>query len=285
MTAAAAKAKPLLADSTPAVADFLLSQIHEDGGFIGRRNRSDLYYTMFGLEATLALDAPIPKDKIKTYLSTFTDVNSLDLIHLACLIRASADLNCLTRAARQEAIERLVPFRSADSGYNTIEDAQHASAYGTFIGLGLHQDLDLPIDNPADLIHALNSLAQNNGSYANEHTIAIGSVPATAAAVTILFELNQSIDPATTDWLLSQYADGGFRPFPAAPEPDLLSTATAIHALALAGLDLARIKHSCLEFIATLRNNGGFKGTHTDNAADCEYTYYALLALGHLAQA
>jgi len=39
----------------------------------------------------------------------------------------------------------------------------------------------------------------------------------------------------------------------------------------------------CIDFIRSLRNNGGFRGSRFDNTPDCEYTYYALLALGHLA--
>ena len=43
------------------------------------------------------------------------------------------------------------------------------------------------------------------------------------------------------------------------------------------------IREPCLDFVDSLwTNRGGFFGTWADDAADCEYTYYALLALGHL---
>ena len=39
----------------------------------------------------------------------------------------------------------------------------------------------------------------------------------------------------------------------------------------------------CLDFIDTLWNaTGGFHGNWTDDYLDCEYTFYGLLALGHL---
>ena len=64
--------------------------------------------------------------------------------------------------------------------------------------------------------------------------------------------------------------------------PDLLSTATALHALATAGVSLAEIKEPCLDFLDRLWTGRAFRGHLTDDVEDCEYTYYALLALGHL---
>ena len=49
------------------------------------------------------------------------------------------------------------------------------------------------------------------------------------------------------------------------------------------GLSLARLKEPCLDFIDTLWTAaGGFHGTWDDEELDLEYTYYGLLALGHL---
>ena len=44
-----------------------------------------------------------------------------------------------------------------------------------------------------------------------------------------------------------------------------------------------RLREPCLDFVDSLwTNRGGFFGTWADDTVDCEYTYYALLALGHL---
>ena len=70
---------------------------------------------------------------------------------------------------------------------------------------------------------------------------------------------------------------------PEAPMPDLLSTATALHSLVIAGFKIDHIKEKCLDFIDSLWcGKGGFYGSWADTVVDCEYTYYGLLALGNL---
>ena len=45
------------------------------------------------------------------------------------------------------------------------------------------------------------------------------------------------------------------------------------------------LRESCLDFIDSLwTNRGGFYGHWSDDAIDTEYTYYALLSLGHLTE-
>ena len=76
---------------------------------------------------------------------------------------------------------------------------------------------------------------------------------------------------------------GGFLAVPEAPIPDLLSTATALHALAGMQVDFSGIKERCIDFVDSLwTNRGSFYGNWTDDMLDTEYTYYGLLALGHL---
>ena len=49
-------------------------------------------------------------------------------------------------------------------------------------------------------------------------------------------------------------------------------------------VSFASIKESCLNFIDSLwTNEGAFHGNWTDDVVDCEYTFYGILALGHLA--
>ena len=85
-------------------------------------------------------------------------------------------------------------------------------------------------------------------------------------------------------WLLDRcHSSGGFFAGPDAPVPDLLSTATALHALSSLHLPMSALREPCLDFVDSLwTNRGGFFGTWADDTVDCEYTYYALLALGHL---
>jgi hypothetical protein len=109
----------------------------------------------------------------------------------------------------------------------------------------------------------------------------------TAAAVLLLRHADTPVDPHLGMWLLDRcHPSGGFVAASAAPLPDLLSTATALHALTALKVPLAGLAEPCLDFVDSLwTNRGGFFGHWADDVADCEYTYYALLALGHLSLA
>jgi hypothetical protein len=90
--------------------------------------------------------------------------------------------------------------------------------------------------------------------------------------------------PALGRWLLEQaHPGGGFKAFPRAPIPDLLSTAVALHALDGLETDFSHLKESLIDYIDSLWNaEGGFHAHWADDMLDVEYTYYGLLALGHL---
>ena len=85
-----------------------------------------------------------------------------------------------------------------------------------------------------------------------------GSTNATAAAVTLLRNLSMPINGSVGDWLLAQHhPQGGFVAAPGAPMPDLLSTATALHALAGLEVSFEALREDCLDFIDTLWTNQG----------------------------
>lgn len=273
---ATSKAKKLLGDSTGLVADFLCSQINPDGGFQGRSSQSDLYYTMFGVEAMCALDAEIPCDRIVEYLNGFSRDDSLDFVHLCCLAR------CLAYVSSDNIDSTL-----ADSIKSRVDEyfAENHSAYGCFLALGAYQDIGLSMHNPKRVVNYIDLLKTEEGGYANETHISTGSVPATAAAISVLHYLGESVSDDTVRWLLKCCSpDGGFLAMPNAPVADLLSTATALHALSLVGADITNLQEQCLDFVDTLWDGkGGFCSSTVDTTCDCEYTFYGLLALGHLA--
>ena len=138
--------------------------------------------------------------------------------------------------------------------------------------------------NSAGLLACLQCLRADDGGYANQDEMPLGLTPATAAAIQVLRELHAPIDPSLGGWLLARHrTDGGFFATPMAPMPDLLSTATALHALACLGVNLAPLRERCLDFIDSLwTNRGSFHGHWAEDALDTEYTFYGLLALGHL---
>jgi len=279
-------APTLLGDASELVINFLRSQINPDGGFKDRAGNSDLYYTVFGIEGLAAMRAEVPVESLATYLRTFADGESLDFVHLACLARgwASVPGQMPDPSARQSILDRIESHRSADGGYDANPRSRYGTLYGCFLAWGAYQDLGHDMPDSLRLIDCISNLRATDGGYANQRDMPMGLTPSTAAAVTLLRQLERPIAPELGDWLLSRCRpEGGFFATPQAPLPDLLSTATALHALAGMHVDFSMVKEPCLDFLDTLWNSqGAFYGTWEDDALDCEYTYYGLLAMGHL---
>lgn len=287
MCKAVTKAREALGDSAEAVKSFLLRRQAPDGGFLGRDGRSDLYYTVFGLEASLLLGVEIDRDRVTGYLDGFGEGEALDLVHLASLIRCRANLGMVQDP--DVLSRRLQAYRSRDGGFGMIPGDAQGSAYGSFLALGAWQDLALDCPNVEALAEFIASLQRPQGGYANEAAMAIGATPATAAAICVLHYLKRPIPESAIEWLLARaHPLGGFVAIPWGAEvgvPDLLSTATALHALGLAGVRVDDMKDKHLDYLDSLWNaEGGFRGHWADEVLDCEYTYYGLLALGTLTQ-
>jgi prenyltransferase beta subunit len=275
----------LLGESAELVAAFFRSQQQPDGGFCNRDGVSDLYYTVFALDGLIALRLDPYSERTEQYLSSFAEGDRLDLVHLACLARAWAALSRGREQAPADAmLQRVERFRSADGGYNTIPGAAAGTAYAAFLALGAYQDCGVPVPQPSRLLASIDGLRAGDGAYGNQAKMPVGQTSATAAAVTVRRHLAAGNDATVGDWLLARaHPQGGFLALPAAPMPDLLSTATALHALQTLQHPYAAIKERCLDFVDSLwTNRGGFYGHWADDHVDCEYTYYGLLALGHL---
>jgi prenyltransferase beta subunit len=273
-----------LGDSCDLVAGFLLGQMSPDGGFRDRAGNSDLYYTVFGLEGLVGLGVQPPVSQTAAYLRTFGAGEDLDFVHLACLARCWATVSRdLHDVPRDLILQRIESFRTAN-GYNQTPGAPHGALYASFLAMGAYQDLRCEMPERRRLLDSIAALKAGDGGYANRPGMAAGLTTTTAAAVTLLRHLQQEIDPRLGEWLLARCRpEGGFFASPAAPVPDLLSTASALHALSGMQVSLREVQEPCLDFVDSLWNNrGGFYGSWADDTLDCEYTYYALLALGHL---
>jgi hypothetical protein len=286
MIEALARSKTVLEDSTSLVINFLRSNINPDGGFKGRGEQSDLYYTFFGLEALMALDGSFPREKISNYLKESMKMKNTDLVHLASLIRCYVNLSGkeIERGLCDKFIKDIEKFRCKDGGYANTTNVDKGTVYGCFFALAAYQDLGLDLPDCALTAECIQSLSNSDGSFSNDSIINIGSTNATAGAVVVLNNLNQTVNQKTIGWLLEQYvSSGGFLAMPKAPIPDMLSTATTLYALARTGFEIRTIKEKCLDYIDSLwSGEGGFYGNWTDKVLDCEYTYYGLLALGNL---
>jgi len=245
-------APKLLQEASDPVADYFLSRFNDDGGAADRAGQSDLYYTVFALEGLIALQRELP-DRVRGYLESFGEGESLDLVHLCCLARCWA-------AVKQTGPD-LAPQINARW--------DRASVYHSFLAWGALQDLGYRPD-PFPIQDA--SLAQ--------------TTPTTAAAVTLLRQMGVSPPGEAIQWLLGRaHPDGGFSATETAPIPDLLSTATALHALTGQKVAFSHLCEPTLDFLDTLWTGRAFCGSWADDEPDCEYTYYALLAMGHLSLA
>ena len=279
-------APKLLGESADLVTQFLRSRLSAEGGFLNRDDKPDLYYTVFGIEGLLAMQQPLPKDLIAGWLRQFGEGEDLDFVHLCCLARSwsALDAKALTAEQRQSMAARVEAYRSPGGGYHPAKERERGSAYGCLLAAAAYEDLGLPLPAVNEVKECMDSLLCPDGGWTNETMLMLPNAPGTAAALALYRRMGWGVPAKSVEWLFTCHRpEGGFLAFPLAPIPDLLSTAVAIHGLAGVQADLTRIKEPCLDYVDSLWSaQGGFHGNWTDNQLDCEYTYYGLLALGHL---
>lgn len=275
-----------LGESAELVASFLRSKLSEQGGFVDRGGKPDLYYTVFGLEGMLALQMELPKDRVASWLETFGDGEGLDFVHLCSLARCWRGIwdRDVSSRPREALAARIESYRTEEGGYHPSRQKKHGNAYGGLLAGAAYEDLGLPVPRPEGLALAMLGLQTPDGAFSNERGQAEGSTTATSAAAAFYRHAGIPVPAELKDWLLSQCTPaGGFLAFPRAPLPDLLSTAVALHALDGMQADLSGVREIGLDFVDSLWSaEGGFHGHWADDDLDCEYTYYGLLALGHL---
>ncbi len=173
-----------LGESRDLVAAFLRARSNPDGGFQDRAGASDLYYTVFALDALIALQEELPLDRTAVYLTARASASEVDFVHAACLARGWA---ALRRAPDPPVVNDLLGLieacRTADGGYATMPGAPHGSAYAAFLALGAYQDLGRDMPAPERVLDSLRALRAADGGYANHPGLPSGMTPATAAAV------------------------------------------------------------------------------------------------------
>ncbi len=276
----------LLGDSTELVRAYLRSQMAEGAGR-DRAGRPDLYYTIFAVAGLQALDEPVPEEPVAAYLLSHGDGAGLDFVHLSALARCWAAIGSerMPEGLADALLSQLESFRKPDGGYEGNRTLSHGSAYGAFVALGAYEDLGRRPPQILKLIQSLKRLETPDHAWSNVPGASVGATNATAGAVALIRYLGFPVNDAVGNWLLARaHEQGGFVAAPGAPLPDLLSTATVLHALAAMDRRLpAPLHERCMDFIDSLwTNDGGFHGHWADEHADAEYTFYALLALGHL---
>jgi len=275
-----------LGESAELVAAFLRSQLSADGGFVDRNGKPDLYYSVFGIEGLVALREELPSDSIAGWLEGHGDGEGLDFVHLCCLARCwqGIERERFPLSSREALAARIERHRTPDGGYHQSPGKEAGSAYGGLLAGSAYEDLGLSVPSPELLGLSMIALQTADGAFSNERGQAMGSTTATSAAAAFYRHAGIPVPEELKHWILQQcLPDGGFLAFPKAPMPDLLSTAVALHALGGMQADIGGIREPCLDFVDSLWSAaGGFHGHWADDMLDCEYTYYGLLALGHL---
>ena len=275
-------APKVLGDSVDLVNIFVRAQWNADGGVRDRGGVSDLYYAVFGLECLQALQQPLPAITA-SWLRTFADGAALDFVHRCCLARAWAIVD--RASAPTSLIDGVLNFRCSDGGFAQRVGETTGNAYAAYLAIGALQDLAADLPPAVEVLSSLEACRSRDGGYANHPGGSMSTTPTTVAAVFVRHVYGAAIDRTVGDWLDSlRHPQGGFRANAQVPMPDLLSTATALHALACLGRDpTSEQVDADLDFVDSLwTNNGAFHGHWAEEALDVEYTYYGLLALGHL---
>jgi hypothetical protein len=270
-------------EGLPLIESYVRGRLNPDGGFRGRSPESDLYYTVFGLDCLAALNSPLPVDCVRRYLDATGEGADLDFVHLASGARCWSALSDRPAAGRGRALlRRLDEYRAADGGYHHLDShAARGTVYGGFIAFQAYGEAGDEIPEPGRLLEGIRSLRTVDGGYANAAGIAMGSASATSAAILLQRWIAGETDESAVRALQAcECRSGGYLAFAGAPGPDLLSTATALYALRESGRPPASTtRHG--EFVESLwTDSGGFCGHPADPVTDCEYTFYAMLALG-----
>lgn len=286
---AAGRSAALLGPRVDDVVRIIKAHQNPDGGFWGKGENSDLYYSGFALLSLTALKAPIDKKNTIGFLASFDTGGQLeDLAHLGALIRERVLVmeKPFDDDLRTSFLQQLETFRCGDGAYHHLQSGPTGSAYGCFLAVGAYQDLGepLPEDSVKSILACMERLRSPAGGFFNEIQIPAVSVPGTAAAMMVRRVLTgASQDTEAAQWMLKCLDEGGFRVMPMAPVADLLSTAVALHSLSLTAYDLGSIRQSCLLFVDLVWNGQlGFCANAFDPISDPEYMFYGLLALGHL---
>lgn len=291
---------------------YLEECLRPDGGFVDRAGNPDPYYSVFGYSLAFVFNLEIPVNKQEDFIENWLDNNEIDFVHAVSLVRCALLISALQLKSKggilskqlsgsalfknqiknriiKETIQETNPllkiietYRSKDNGFNhNTKNADNASTYASFLAWALFQDLGIE-NKVSGITKSIISLQKNNGSFVNEVTSDSGITTATAAGLIMALSTQKNGLEKSISWLKNMWINaGGFAAAEGVPIADLLSTSTALLALKIAGESMSLYSAKCEEFINLhWDNSGGFFGSVADLQPDCEYTYYALLALG-----
>lgn len=297
------------------IKSFLSSQKSENGGFVDRAGKADLYYSVFGYTLALVLDFKVNVVEERKYLRRIKHAENLDFVHSNCFVRCDFLLHLidLRQKSRLPASKFLsISFAkdlilgkvvkslkincsqllweleenlANDGGYNhNKKGAEKSTIYANYLMWTLYQDLQTEQEVLDEITDANITLMAENGSFANEENSIDGVTSSTAAGLIMSSSSGLQEMLKTKEWLKQMLTKrGGFKAAEGVPIADLLSTSTALLALQVTGENMQDYAENSVNFINLhWDESGGFFGSIADMTCDVEYTYYALLGLGVL---
>ena len=276
---------------------FLLSRHMRDGGFAGREPGSDLYYTGFAVRGLAVLGGldPKPAARIAEYLKRqiqrqLTVIDLLSWLYSAVVVQASGGEDILGESAANwpdRLADMLEAFRAADGGYRKTEEGAAGSMYHSFLVVLCYELIGRPLPHPKRLVQFVFDRQRDDGGFVEIAPMKRSGTNPTAAGAAILHILHALDDRAKSDihaFLKDvRGSEGGFLANSRIPFADGLSTFTGL----LTAQDLGFTDLWDGKLVEAFINGlefptGGFRGATWDEAADVEYTFYGLGALGLL---
>ena len=246
------------------VREFVESQQHQNGAFVDRAGKPELYFSLFGTWISKAIGLVACIQNHKNYIASIEKeqqnvVDRFTQILIQVVIYGSE--------YKKKSIWQLLKIllrrgNNVNPAYKIfmfllVYDAlfvPNKILYG-FAKLGM-RIFRLPKNSPCSM-DAAYLIARNQLGL---------SIKAEAQKLTTFFEKEK-----------------GFKVYETMDNADLLSTAVALFALKRSGQDLRIVAPDCLRLIQQNYDSGAFLSGDGSMQKDLEYTFYGLLALGTLA--
>jgi hypothetical protein len=261
------------------IRQYVESQKVSEAFFVDKNRKEDVYYTAFGLMLAYIFGLKVNPEEAGRQLETVSTDKS-DLIHYAAYVRSQMLLKLLNGKQLQMFFTRLFAAGKTEVPvFTSLPHNDMQSPYSQFIRLSLMEDMRQRTGNAKEIIESLRAYKVPSGGYSNLAGGATASVNATAAALSVIGQLEGYHFHDDVDYLYrSQDESGGFCAAGQVSAPDILSTATALFVMQCYGLSPRIHPERFIE--AHWLESGGFAPTLLEENSDIEYTFYGILALG-----
>lgn len=244
---------------------FIESQQHVSGGFTDRGGNPDLYYSLFGLWVSAALNMDESLEKLTKFIHRKEKKEKAGIdFFTSFLIRSFLQENSFKKPSQLSLVQLF--FRKGSS-INTI--------YLVFLFL-LTFDFFYGKRKPLLFLARVVLLFYRPP----------GDSPCSICSAYTVARVYSGINVKKQTRQLFSYFEKmkGFKIFQNAETADLLSTAVALFALRKGNADLRLVAPDCLHLIQQNYDTGAFLSGDGDNSRDLEYTFYGLLSLGILSE-